>query len=113
MASLSAKDKTNECISFALAVRAAWSLSNYHKLFDLYKKAPLMSAYLMDWFCERERKVAIKIIAKRFVINLLCVIRFATDILFIETLYISFGVIALYVMGMFFHLVDLHTWWKT
>lgn len=49
-------------IDHALKVRRAWSLNNYHRLFSLYKRSPAMSAKVMDWFIERERKQAIKII---------------------------------------------------
>jgi len=53
-------------IDHALKVRRAWSLSNYHRLFSLYRQSPAMSAKIMDWFIERERKQAIKIIMKSY-----------------------------------------------
>ena len=53
-------------IDHALKVRRAWSLNNYHRLFSLYKQSPAMSAKIMDWFIERERKQAIKIIMKSY-----------------------------------------------
>lgn len=53
-------------IDHALKVRRAWSLSNYHRLFSLYKQSPAMSAKVMDWFIERERKQAIKIIMRSY-----------------------------------------------
>lgn len=53
-------------VDHALKVRHAWSLSNYHRLFSLYKNAPAMSAKIMDWFIERERKQALKIIMKSY-----------------------------------------------
>lgn len=53
-------------IDHALKVRRAWSLANYHSLFTLYKKSPAMSAKVMDWFLERERKQAIKIIMRSY-----------------------------------------------
>lgn len=53
-------------IDHALKVRRAWSLSNYHRLFSLYKQSPAMSAKIMDWFIERERKQAIKIIMRSY-----------------------------------------------
>lgn len=53
-------------LDHALKVRRAWSLGNYHKLFSLYKQSPEMSAKLMDWFIERERKQAIKVIMRSY-----------------------------------------------
>lgn len=52
----------NIVIDHALKVRRAWSLDNYYKLFTLYKNSPAMSSKIMDWFIERERKKALKII---------------------------------------------------
>lgn len=53
-------------VDHALKVRRAWSLCNYHKFFLLYKNAPAMSAKVMDWFVDRERKQAIKMIMKSY-----------------------------------------------
>ena len=53
-------------VDHALKVRRAWSLCNYHKFFHLYKNAPAMSAKVMDWFVDRERKQAMKMIAKSY-----------------------------------------------
>lgn len=58
--------KYHPVIDHALKVRCAWSLQNYHRLFSLYKNAPAMSAKIMDWFIERERKQAIKVIMKSY-----------------------------------------------
>ena len=67
LAHLSADDKCDECIAHALKVRTAFVLKNYHRFFKLYLVAPKMSAYLMDWFSERLRKEALKIIIKSYV----------------------------------------------
>lgn len=56
----------NPVIDHALKVRRAWSLGNYHRLFSLYKQSPAMSAKLIDWFLERERKQAIKVMMKSY-----------------------------------------------
>ncbi|XP_018026454.1 leukocyte receptor cluster member 8 homolog isoform X1 [Hyalella azteca] len=66
MAELTPKQKGDICISFALKLRAAWAMSNYYRFFKLYKNAPKMAAYLIDWFAERERKTAFKIIVKGY-----------------------------------------------
>ncbi|XP_047113690.1 leukocyte receptor cluster member 8 homolog isoform X1 [Schistocerca piceifrons] len=66
LASLTPIDEKEECVSFALAVRSAWWLGNYHKLFQLYREAPMMTAYLMDWFADRERKSALKSMVKSY-----------------------------------------------
>lgn len=67
MTSLSAEDCQDECISHALNVRSAWALSNFHKLFKLYRASPRMSSYLMEWFLPRERKLALKTVIKAYV----------------------------------------------
>lgn len=67
LAALSDNDKKDVCVKHALKVRTSCSLGNYHAFFKLYKQAPKMAAFLMDWFIARERKFALKNIIKAYV----------------------------------------------
>jgi hypothetical protein len=42
-------------VAHALGVIRAWTLSNYHAFFHLYRRAPHMSAFLVDFLVERMR----------------------------------------------------------
>ena len=87
LAELSTDEKSNECVAHALKLRTAWSLQNYKRffqvwhlsgsirfrkeefedclcVFQLYLAAPKMSGYLIDWFLDRERKAALRIMIK-------------------------------------------------
>ncbi|KYQ48138.1 Leukocyte receptor cluster member 8 like protein [Trachymyrmex zeteki] len=70
LAALSSEDKNDECIKHALKIRSAWWLGNFHAFFKLYRTAPRMSAFLMDWFVARERKKALKFMIKSYRQNL-------------------------------------------
>ena len=57
----------SHCVDHALRVHSAWFLNNYHKFFKLYRVAPNLSGAVMDLFLERERKSALKCMAKAYV----------------------------------------------
>lgn len=65
--SLTREEKLDETIAFALKVRSAWCLNNYHRFFRLFHDSPCMTGYLIDWFADRERKNYLKTIIKRYV----------------------------------------------
>ncbi|KAG7166445.1 Leukocyte receptor cluster member 8-like 1 [Homarus americanus] len=66
LAGLTMEQKQDECIGFSLKLRAAWSLGNYHRFFRLYRTAPKMAGYLVDWFADRERKQALRAMLKGY-----------------------------------------------
>ena len=66
MKSLSTDERSDDTIAFALKLRSAWSLGNYHKFFRLYQDAPCMTGYLIDWFTQRERKNYLKALLKSY-----------------------------------------------
>lgn len=95
LAALTVEDKNDECIKHALKIRSAWWLGNFHAFFKLYRTAPRMSAFLMDWFVARERKKALKFMIKSYVLNIIycyyyldmCLIIIFEIVLLIEGLY--------------------------
>lgn len=66
MAELTPTSKKNSAVHHALQVRLSLSTGNYHRFFKLYLNAPNMNAYIMDHFVERERVVALSILARSY-----------------------------------------------
>nr|SVE70345.1 EOG090X0431 [Daphnia similis]SVE70969.1 EOG090X0431 [Daphnia similis] len=66
MASLTLTEKSDECVAHALEVRSSWALANFRRFFRLYNHAPRMSAHLISWFADRERKLALKTLIKAY-----------------------------------------------
>jgi len=69
LAALTREEKEDECIAHAIKLRSAWAQGNFKRFFELYTTAPKMSGYLMDWFIDRERRRALGVIIKAYVIT--------------------------------------------
>lgn len=67
LANLTSEDKKEPCVEHALQLRRVWALGDYVNFFRLFKTAPKMSGYLMDWFTDRVRKTAMKAMTKSYV----------------------------------------------
>lgn len=93
LAALTETDKKDECINHALKVRSAWWLGNYHSFFKLYKTAPRMAAFLMDWFLARERKNALKQMIKVYVFTLVLFFEIILSYAFASRLIIHFSAV--------------------
>lgn len=64
---LTLAERSDPTIAFAMQLRSAWALGNYCKFFVLYKRSLLMTGHLIDWFVDRERKAALRVIIKTYV----------------------------------------------
>ena len=64
---LSSDLKKVPCIEHAQRLCSAWLSGNYLQFFRLYRTAQFMCGALIDIFIERERKAALKIMAKAYV----------------------------------------------
>lgn len=66
MAQISPEQRQDPAVRHALATRSALALSNYCALFRLYRDAPNMGAYLMDYYVKRERLAALSCICRAY-----------------------------------------------
>jgi hypothetical protein len=66
LAQLGAEQKTHPAVRHALAARTALALSNYVAFFQLYRDAPNMGGYLMDYYVKRERLTALSTICRAY-----------------------------------------------
>lgn len=66
LASLTASHRKNVSIKHAIETAHSWLLSNYVLFFRHYKNAPDMSAFILNWIIERERKTAVKLVVKAY-----------------------------------------------
>ncbi|XP_065358656.1 leukocyte receptor cluster member 8 homolog [Calliphora vicina] len=81
--SITQAQRENPAIAHAMEFRSAWAMGNYCKLFRLYKSAPLMAGHLIDWFIERERKVALRTMIKCYRPNIS--VDYVTELLAFES----------------------------
>ena len=65
-AAAAATSSSTRCATHALAVLHAYRAGNYARFFDLYRNAPAMSAYLMDFLVVRCRNLAYRRILKAY-----------------------------------------------
>ncbi|KAI9324080.1 SAC3/GANP/Nin1/mts3/eIF-3 p25 family-domain-containing protein [Zopfochytrium polystomum] len=66
LSELTDAEKEGVGVKHALAVRTAVATGNYASFFKLYHTAPSMSVYLMDFFVDRERTKALKVMCKAY-----------------------------------------------
>ena len=59
-------------VSHALKISRAWYTGHYQQFFKLYPQTPNHGRHLVDLFIARERKAALKTIAKAWVASLDC-----------------------------------------
>ena len=67
LANLTPELKEDETVRHVLKFRSAWGVNDYVKFFKLYRTAPKMSAYLIDWFVKRERLECLRHVIKAYV----------------------------------------------
>ena len=58
---------SNPAVNHALKLCKAWSSGNYNRFFKLYQTIPHCGRHLVDLFLQRERRKALKTMAKAYV----------------------------------------------
>ncbi len=66
LSELSKEMRADPCIKHACEVRRAVLSNDYSLFFQLYRNAPNMSAYLMDFYLDRMRTIALEIICTAY-----------------------------------------------
>lgn len=66
MAQMAPEQRKDEAVKHALATRSALVVGNYCAFFRLYRDAPNMGAYLMDYYVKRERLTALSCICRAY-----------------------------------------------
>ncbi|XP_018495684.2 leukocyte receptor cluster member 8 [Galendromus occidentalis] len=63
---LTSVERKDPVISHAVRVISAWNTRNFNRLFKLFRSAPRMSPYVMEWCLDKERIAAYKALVKAF-----------------------------------------------
>lgn len=83
MAQLITDQREHPAVKHALATRTALALADYYAFFRLYRDAPNMGGYLMDFYVKRERLAALSTICRAYRPSI--DVSYLTDVLSFDT----------------------------